>query len=1150
MTLDRPRVSQNLKDFDFRRLFTQELGWDHHRSTVEVTVEGQSFTLTAVAEKRGMVAFNCAASDAEGIPPYALRRKVERQVSKSAHEHLIIFTDQPKTTQVWQWVKREVGRPTACREHAYHRSQSGEALIQKLESLEISLEEEENLTVVDVAGRARAAFDVDRITKRFYDRFKTEHAAFLKFIKGIPSEDDQAWYASLMLNRLMFVYFIQKKGFLDNDPDYLRNRMLAMQQQHGKDKFYSFYRQFLLRLFHEGLNQPLGNRAAGLDALIGAVPYLNGGLFDVHRLEERNPEIAIPDKAFQRLFDFFDAYQWHLDERPLRADNEINPDVLGYIFEKYINQKQMGAYYTKEDITGYIAQNTVIPFLFDAAEKKCPAAFKPSSPTWRLLRDDPDRYIFTAVRHGVDAPLPKAIAAGLENVSKREGWNQAAPDEFALPTETWREHVARRNRCQELRRRLTAGELHSINDLITLNLDVRQFAQDVIENCETPELLRALYKAICSVSVLDPTCGSGAFLFAALNVLEPLYEACLERMQAFLEESALPAPEPATAANARPTSVGSPDTISASWVAAEETIGDDPRSPAMDQAATKPGRSKQFSDFRRILTEVAKHPSPRYFILKSIIIGNLYGVDIMEEAVEICKLRLFLKLVAQVERVDQVEPLPDVDFNIRAGNTLVGYVSLAEIRHAIERERGGQKKLAFSDAQEEIDAIEEKAEIADRAYQRFREMQTEQGMDASLFTEAKRELRRRLDSLAQELDRYLAGDYGIPTRDREGFSSWRSTHQPFHWFAEFFGIMRQGGFSAVIGNPPYVEWSKVTNYTLSRGCYETIECGNVYTAICERCYSLLLNTGRFGMIVPVSCISTDRMAPFRSLWWNRKLATHVSLYSGDAHPSILFQGVKFRLAILLQTPDEAGPRVWSTHFYRWWPGGRESLFSLLEYTAVEQTFLRQGLVPKIACGLHAGILDKLCRAHARIGDRILRDSDYPVYCHRIVAHFVKAFDFIPYFRNDRDGVKKSEDYKIFAVANAQEREVLSALLNSNLVYSWFVTYSDVYHFGRDLILDFPCDLVGLASERGKMLKSANSELMRNLRSNSVRRRIPYRSTGIVEYDEFYPRLSKRQVDQIDWILADFFGLTADELDFIVNYDIKFRMAQDGGDDEE
>ncbi len=61
---------------------------------------------------------------------------------------------------------------------------------------------------------------------------------------------------------------------------------------------------------------------------------------------------------------------------PLNGDNEINPDVLGYIFEKYINQKQMGAYYTKEDITEYISKNTIIPFLFDAAKEKCKIAFE------------------------------------------------------------------------------------------------------------------------------------------------------------------------------------------------------------------------------------------------------------------------------------------------------------------------------------------------------------------------------------------------------------------------------------------------------------------------------------------------------------------------------------------------------------------------------------------------------------------------------------------------------------------------------------------------------------------------------------------------------------------------------------------------------
>ncbi len=81
------------------------------------------------------------------------------------------------------------------------------------------------------------------------------------------------------------------------------------------------------------------------------------------------------------------------------------------------------------------------------------------------------------------------------------------------------------------------AKIKSINDLITYNLDIRQFAQDVIENCEGPELLRAFWQAHRKrVTVLDPTCGSGAFLFAALNILEPLYEACLDRMRFFVEE--------------------------------------------------------------------------------------------------------------------------------------------------------------------------------------------------------------------------------------------------------------------------------------------------------------------------------------------------------------------------------------------------------------------------------------------------------------------------------------------------------------------------------------------------------------------------------------------------------------------------------------
>jgi len=175
-----------------------------------VEVDEQRFTLQAVAEKRGVVAFTCSVGT---IPPYATRRKIERQVARSLREHFIIYVDGERTEQIWQWVRREIGRPLASREHHYTIQQPGDSLIQKLQTIAVRFEEEETLTLVDVTGRVRAAFNVERATKKFYDRFKKERDAFQKFLSGIPGEELERWYVSVMLNRLMFIYFIQKKGF-------------------------------------------------------------------------------------------------------------------------------------------------------------------------------------------------------------------------------------------------------------------------------------------------------------------------------------------------------------------------------------------------------------------------------------------------------------------------------------------------------------------------------------------------------------------------------------------------------------------------------------------------------------------------------------------------------------------------------------------------------------------------------------------------------------------------------------------------------------------------------------------------------------------------------------------------------------------------
>ena len=284
MQINRNQISQLLKDFEFESLLVEELGWDRYSGEIkteirEKGVDANEYLLTTIAEKRGMAVFQCSARIDGTIPDYATRRKIQREVAKSVHEHLIIYTDAENTAQIWQWVKREPGKPLACREHRYHRGQSGEPLIQKLETIAFSLDEEENITLTDVTGRVRAAFDVERVTKRFYDHFKTEHARFLKFLQGIPDQEMERWYVSVMLNRLMFIYFIQKKNFLNGDPDYLRTKLTESKME-GNDRYYT---DFLCPLFFEGFAKPESERRREMCRLLGKVPYLNGGIFQRHQ---------------------------------------------------------------------------------------------------------------------------------------------------------------------------------------------------------------------------------------------------------------------------------------------------------------------------------------------------------------------------------------------------------------------------------------------------------------------------------------------------------------------------------------------------------------------------------------------------------------------------------------------------------------------------------------------------------------------------------------------------------------------------------------------------------------------------------------------------------------------------------------------------
>ena len=665
-SISKTDFNEFIRNFNFKNLFI-ELGWDNFNEKKFVKITDEKFELEGVAQKKGFAVFVCHPGSNSKLPTKDIRRKIDREITKLYHEHLLIFIDKNRTQQLWQLSVREPNMPIQLREFPYYSHQEPELLFQKLRNLFFSFDEEDKITLLDVKSRVTEQFNqnAESVTKKFYTEFKKHHKVFQSFIEGLENQFEIDWYTSLMLNRLMFIYFIQKKGFLDGDPDYLRNKLKYVQKQKGENKFYkSFYKTFLLTLFHKGLGKP--EHPPELEKEIGKVPYLNGGLFDVHQLEKENENLDIKDEAFEKLFEFFDSYNWYLDVRPDASGKDINPDVIGYIFEKYINDRaEMGAYYTKEDITEYIAKNTIIPFLFDRVKEKVKNAFAPESSLWKMLRDNPDRYIYDAVKKGVPQngglfdDLPDEIKAGFrpdleKQVVKEETtphlweirkvWNKKAPENIALPTETYRELIERRKRYDEIKNKILNGEINDINDFITYNLNIRQFAQDAVEQYEGSDFISAFYNAIKEITILDPTAGSGAFLFAALNILEPLYAALLDRMREFV---------------------------------------------ALDD---EKGTGKKYENFRKVLAEVNKHPNEKYYIYKSIILNNLYGVDIMKEAVEIAKLRLFLKLVAVVDPDKNkenygLEPLPDIDFNIRSGNTLVGFASYEEIKTLLTKRK-------------------------------------------------------------------------------------------------------------------------------------------------------------------------------------------------------------------------------------------------------------------------------------------------------------------------------------------------------------------------------------------------------------------------------------------------------------------------------
>ncbi|MCS7084770.1 MAG: ATP-binding protein, partial [Bacteroidia bacterium] len=645
------QLKNHVSQFDFAQIF-QLLGWNHGRGKVRI----EDFEFDVVAEMGGVPVLLCLLPEMVGAQE---RKAVADAVNARHRENVLIFCDAPKTQAVWRWQRDEKN----AREHVYFRGQPGDLFVAKIAGLAFDFEDFEKgqTTVVDVARRLKNALDVESVTKKFFELYKDERLKFIELIRGVDNPDDKKHYATLLLNRILFVWFMQKKGFLDNgDVDYLVRKLDQSQQTLGPDRYYD---GFLKPLFFEGFALPEDKRRPETQPLLGTVPYLNGGLFLPHRIEAENAGISIPDAAFRNVFALLAKFSWNLNDAPGGNDDEMRPDILGYIFEKYINQKEFGAYYTLPEITEYLCEETIHRQLLKRVN--CP-----------------------------DLPGNKGYA------------------------------------------------FDSVEEML-LKADEK--------------LCERIIEALPKISVLDPACGSGAFLVAALKTLVNLYSAVYGKAM-FLQ------------------------------------------APKLQQ---------------RIQHILQNHPSLEYFIRKTIIVNNLYGVDIMEEAVEIARLRLFVSLVACAKKVQDVEPLPNIDFNIMTGNSLVGLMKIEDAAFGLAYQKTGQNLFGQGHVGTYRQIVQEKQ----RLLQTYKN--AESYLDPHTLAELKQQIetnrqtaQRALDQLLLENMHHLGVKYeqaqwneqtqtlAKPLKRNLSLEDVQKL-KPFHWAFEFPEIFQNGGFDVVVGNPPW-----------------------------------------------------------------------------------------------------------------------------------------------------------------------------------------------------------------------------------------------------------------------------------------------------------------------------------------------------------
>lgn len=878
----------------------------------------------------------------------------------------------------------------------------------------------------------------EEISKRFYNDYvryvfgynkkgdTIEGTCLLnKVISPSDTSDNSVnLFSVVFMNRIIFIKFLEEKGIV---PKNLLKKLLESYKSSGTPG--TFYETYLKPLFYEVFNKSKANRISTVKTspIYNKIPYLNGGLFREVIKSEKNYNVENEGVALV-LENLLEGYSFGLD-------SGINPDILGYIFEKTINfisgtgtnqQKMQGAYYTPDDVVEFIIEETLIPIIF------------------------------------------KKMIKGLKN----SGWSDT-----------------------DLR------GYNSIEDILNPEKMPRN-----------PIHIRKMIESINTIRILDPACGSGHFLTAMLSQILRVKESLLR------------------------------------------TIGED---------------------------------VDRYQLKREIISQNVFGVDIDNIAVEIARLRLWLSIIEEVEDPRHIDTLPNIDFNIIAGNSLVGWldenllthplINLLEDSH-IEKSLD-DVSIFYPDKIDEVRKMFGKMKLRSTvsAYEKLVETYSlESGEKAVKVRDVLENIRDKLyEVIGNSYLDFIRENSNIDKSEFGRIGKNLSNRKPFHWKIDFGNVFEDGGFDVVVGNPPYIEdrsyddtdlkvikclkvdkkrRKKVLQDSLF---YHSKDCGNTHAYFAERSIRLLKESGRFGFIVPIALVSTDRMDPIRMFIHSN--SCNVRYLNFDDRPGKIFSGLEDCRSTIVVTEKGIGvTKVVTSKYHRWYSEKRSELFKGLK--TVDWRFRDLGeTVPKIGTKVEKKILKKLKRkSKGKTLEDFLKDEGIRIWYHNAPRYWIHSHtdDYLPkveYYDGCTEDTKTGEKvlfnfrksqasshYKPLIV-DQNVSSVTNGLLNSSLFYWWFVVWSD----GRDLLAqhvkDFSINLECFSDSLKERMNPLVDELMESYQ-NSSNIKINRRSGGyVIKIREIIPSKSRSIIDQIDDVFADHFGFSDEERRFIKEFDIKFRI---------